>query len=283
MSEIVFLNGSLVPRSQAMISALDNGFLYGYGLFETMRAYDGRVFCIEKHLHRLKCSAGILGIPTGNLKLEDAVMEVMLANRLSDARIRITVSIGEGEVFAPDMCRKPTVLIVAVAYKPHPEAVYNKGFCAVISTIHRNSRSPLSRFKTANYLDSILSKKRAIAAGADEAVCLNEKGFIAEGSMSNVFVVTDGVLRTPGEEGGILPGIARETAIELASDLGMETEERDISPDELINAQEAFLTNSMIEVMPLTGVNGKAIGSGRPGVITRKLMAAYRRMARRDA
>ncbi|MCK5434633.1 MAG: aminotransferase class IV, partial [Dehalococcoidales bacterium] len=156
MSEIVYLNGSLIPRSQASISALDYGFLYGYGLFETMRAYGGRVFRLDNHLRRLARSAEVLGLPIGTLNLEDAVMDTIQANQLSEARIRIAISIGEGGMVPdPSTCNRPTVLILAGHYQPYPEEVYEKGFRAVVSSIRRNSGSPLSRLKSANYLESL--------------------------------------------------------------------------------------------------------------------------------
>ena len=279
MSQIVYLNGSLMPRSQAFISAMDYGFLYGFGLFETMRAYRGQVFRLERHLSRLAHSALILGLPVGALALKSAVADTIQANQLSEARIRITVSIGEGATSPdPDTCNKPTVLIVAENYKPYPEKVYQKGFRAVVASIHRNSQSPLARLKSANYLESILARQEARAAGVDEALCLNEKGLLAEASMSNIFLVTDGILRTPDEESGILPGITRETILELAPQLGINTLEQDIRLDELSRADEAFLTNSLIEVMPLTEIDGKPIGPGSPGPLSRRLMAAYKKL-----
>jgi len=279
MSEIVYLNGCLIPRSQASISVLDYGFLYGYGLFETMRAYGGQVFRLDSHLSRLARSAEILGLPIGALELKGAVMDTIQANKLGDARIRITISMGEGGMVPdPSTCNKPTVLIIAGHYQPYPEQVYQKGFRAVVSSIRRNSQSPLSGLKSANYLENMLAKQEARAAGVDEALCLNEKGLLAEASMSNIFLVTDGILRTPGQESGILLGITRETILELASQLGINTIEQDIRLDELFRAQEAFLTNSLIEVMPLTEVDGKPIGSGRPGPVTQRLMADYRKL-----
>jgi len=206
-------------------------------------------------------------------------MDTIQANKLSDARVRITISTGEGGMVPdPSTCSKPTVLILAEHYKPYPEQVYQKGFRAVVSSIRRNSQSPLSRLKSANYLESILARQEARAAGVDEALCLNEKGLLAEASMSNIFLVTDGILRTPGLESGILPGITRETILELASQPGINTLEHDIRLDDVFQAQEAFLTNSLIEVMPLTEIEGKAIGSGRPGPLTQRLMAAYKKL-----
>lgn len=279
MSEIVYLNGSLIPRSQARISALDYGFLYGFGLFETMRAYGGQVFRLDSHLNRLARSAEILGLPIQALNLKGAVRDTIHANKLSDARVRITISIGEGGMVPdPSACTQPTVLIVAGHYKPYPKQVYERGFRAVVSSIRRNSQSPLSRLKSANYLENMLAKQEARAAGVDEAICLNEKGLLAEASMSNIFLVNDGVLRTPGEESGILPGITREVVLELASQLGINTFEQDIRLDELFQTQEAFLTNSLMEIMPLTEIDGKPVGSGEPESVTRRLMANYKKL-----
>ena len=279
MNEIVYLNGKLIPRSQTRISALDYGFLYGYGLFETMRAYGGRVFRLDSHLNRLAQSARVLGISIEVLELKSAVMDTIQANKLSEARIRITVSIGEGEM-TPDLstCNRPTVLILAENYQPYPGRVYRKGFRAVVSVIRRNSQSPLSLLKSTSYLESILARQEARAAGVDEALCLNEKGFLAEGSMSNIFLVADGILKTPGCESGVLPGITRQTVLELAPKLGIDTLECDIRLDELFQAREAFFTSSLIEVMPLTEIGGKLIGSGRPGSVTKRFMAAYRKL-----
>jgi len=279
MSKIVYLNGCLMPLSQASISVLDYGFLYGFGLFETMRAYEGQVFRLDSHLNRLVRSAEVLGLSIGVTDLKDAVMATLQANQLSDARIRITVSIGEGSMVPdPSTCQQPTVLILVGDYHPYPEQIYQKGFRAVVSSIRRNSQSPLSRLKSANYMENMLAKQEARAAGVDEALCLNEKGLLAEASMSNIFLVNDGILRTPTEDSGILPGITREVVLELASQLGISTFEQDIRLDELSQTQEAFLTNSLIEIMPLTEIDGKPVGSGRPGPVTQRLMADYRKL-----
>jgi len=246
-----------------------------------MRAYGGQVFRLDSHLNRLARSAEILGLPIEALDLKGAVMDTIQANKLSDARVRITISIGEGGMVPdPSACTQPTVLIVAGHYKPYPKQVYEKGFRAVVSSIRRNSQSPLSRLKSANYLENMLAKQEARAAGVDEAICLNEKGLLAEASMSNIFLVNDGILRTPGEESGILPGITREVVLELASQLDINTFEQDIRLDELFQAQEAFLTNSLMEIMPLTEIDGKPVGSGEPEPVTRRLMANYKKLVR---
>ncbi|MDO8716302.1 MAG: aminotransferase class IV [Dehalococcoidales bacterium] len=283
MNEIVYLNGSLLPLNEARISPVDYGFLFGFGLFETMRAYDGKVFRLDKHLNRLACSAKTLGLPAITLDLEKAVKGTLIANKLSDARIRITVSAGEGGIVPdPAGCTGPTVLITSGHYQPYTEQVYEKGFKAVISSIRRNSQSPLSRLKSMNYLENLLAKREAKAAGADEALFLNERDLVAEAAMSNIFIVSGGILKTPRVENGILPGITREIILELAPKLGIETVADDIWLDDLFEAEEAFLTNSVMEVMPLVKVAGKRIGSGKPGPVTKKLQEAYRELVKSE-
>ncbi|MDD4985973.1 MAG: aminotransferase class IV [Dehalococcoidales bacterium] len=279
MSNVVYLNGFLIPRSRAKLPALDYGFLYGAGLFETMRAYEGQVFRLESHLNRLNRSAELLEIPVRVPELRSAIRETIEANRLSNARIRVTISAGEGEMSPdPKTCRKPTVLVLAEPYQPYPQEVYRRGFRTVISSIHRNSQSPLSGLKSVSYLESLLARQQAREKGNDEAICLNDKGFLAEASMSNLFLVSDGILRTPGERSGILPGITRSVILELAGKLGISVLEEDIRPIELFQSQEAFLTNSLIEVMPLTEIEGKPVASGRPGALSKRLLAEYREL-----
>jgi len=283
VSEIVYLNGSLVPREDARISVMDYGFLYGYGLFETMRAYGGKVFRLDRHLERLASSAETLGIAIDKSVLSGAVMDTIKANGLSEARIRLTVSIGEGgTVPDPSSCGQPTVLVVAGEYRPLPDEVYEKGYRAIISSVRRNSQSPVSAMKSLSYLESMLGRQEARVAGVDEAICPNGEGMLAEASTSNVFLVGDGALKTPSVSSGILPGVTREAVLELAGKLGITTIEDDITLNELIQADEAFLTNSVMEIMPLTEVDGKPIGSGVPGQVTRKLMGAYKELVSRE-
>ena len=280
MEEIVYLNGSLVPLSQARLSPFDWGFLYGYGLFETMRAYSGRIFRLEKHLARLSRSAKFLGIDSeSTANLGKALYDTLQANNLSDARIRLTLSGGEGEpVPDPLAPRTPTLLIIARNYTPYPRQVYEQGYKAIVSDIRRNTQSPVSAMKSLNYLDNLLARREARLAGVDEAILLNEQGFLAEGSTSNIFLMSDNTLLSPSQDSGILPGVTREVVLELAHSLGVEAVEREIAPEELLQADEAFLTNSLIEIMPLTQVSGQNIGSGIAGAVTRRLMNAYKEL-----
>jgi len=283
MERIVYLNGALVPRSQARISPFDLGFLYGYGLFETMRAYSGHIFRLELHLERLVGSARLLGIPLNTRDLERACYDTLKANNLANARIRLTVSIGEGEATPnPPKHPKPTVLVIAASYTPPPTEVYRNGYKAVVSPTRQNSQSPLSHLKTVNYLNQLLARREAKEKGADEAILLNERGFLCEGSTNNVFLVSKGNLTTPDEESGCLPGITRQVVIELAKELGLKVAEREVRLEELLNADEAFLTSSLIELMPLTEVNSEPIGRGKRGKVTERLMSAYKEAEARE-
>jgi branched-chain amino acid aminotransferase group I len=283
MEQIVNLNAKLLPRSQAKISPFDHGFLYGYGLFETMRAYSGHIFRLSAHLERLTRSAAQLGIPLSASELKKACYDTLKANKLSDARIRLTVSIGEGEA-TPDPPKRPrpTVLIIATNYTPPSTEAYQRGYRAIVASIQQNSQSPLSRLKTANYLNIILARREAKEKGAHEALLLNERNYLCEGSTNNIFLVAEGNLVTPNEESGCLPGITRQVVIELAKELSIRVTEREIKLEELLNADEAFLTSSLIELMPLIEVDGKTIGSGKRGRVSERLMRAYKELVLRE-
>jgi len=290
MEEIVYLSGSLMPRSQARVSVFDHGFLYGYGLFETMRAYHGTIFLLERHLKRLLNSAAVIGLSPklAEIDLGKACTDTLMANGLQDARLRLTVSRGEADSFpGSDTNITPTVLVTARSYQALPAQIYNKGFRVGVSSFRRYSQSLLSRLKSANYLLSVLAKMEAEAVGLDESLLLNERGFITEGSISNVFFVAHSGLVTPPVESGILPGITREVVMELADALGINATEGEVRLEDLGQFGEAFLTNSVMEIMPLVEVRDNVrgiitIGSGRPGKITRRLMAAYREMVERE-
>ena len=280
MEDIVYLNGTLVPRQEAMVSPFDRGFLYGYGLFETMRSYKERVFRLDRHLTRLRLSAQRLALASEleAYDLEQAVYRTLEANKLADARIRLTVSAGPGgRALAPPVGGLITVLVFAEKLLLSPEA-YEQGIRAALVSAKRNSLSPLSRVKATNYLGNLVAYSEAVALGAEEAILLNERGFIAEGSMSNIFLVAGGMLLTPSEESGILPGITREAVLELARELGVEATEGEISLADLLRADEAFLTSSVREVLPITSIDNKPVAQGSPGPVTKRLMAAYRHL-----
>ena len=293
MTEIIYLNGHLVPRSEAKLSPFDYGFLYGYGLFETMRAYNGCIFRLDRHLTRLRRSAESLGLahnviasrgPEGSegaakQSLETACLETLKANKLKEARLRLTITAGEGDMTPdPGTCSSPTVLVTAKTFVPLPPERYKQGFKAVLSSLHRDSQSPLSRLKSTCYLNNILARMEAKTAGCNEAIMLNERGYLAEGSISNIFLVSKGILMTPSLKSGVLPGITREAVLEIARALNIKIAERQVALKELSEAGESFVTNSILEIMPLTWFAGKPIGSGKPGQLTKKLMAAYKEL-----
>ena len=303
MAEIVCLNGRLIPSVEAALSPFDHGFLYGYGLFETMRAYGGHIFRLDRHLARLRRSARSIGLgdgvmgaletPGGEESLEAACLKTLQANGLSEARIRLTVSAGEGDMTPDATPSRATVLVtVRPPVPPSPEK-YRAGYKAVTSSVSRNSGSPLSRLKSTCYLENLLARAEARAAGCDEAIMLNEQGHLAEGSTTNIFLVGEspsaggrgrgGVLITPSIESGVLPGITREAVLEIAGAMNIETRERAVELRELREAGEAFLTNSIVEIMPLTRFEGRPIGNGKPGAVTGTLLAAFRRLVREEA
>ena len=283
MKEIFYLNGKLVPREEANISLLDYGFLFGFGLYETVRAYDGKPFRLENHLARLRYSGDRLGIKIYPALIREAVYEVIKANGFGQTRLRICVSIGEGEI-SPDLdsCKIPTIAVIASEYKPPVLKKYQNGYKTVLSSIRRNSFSPVTSLKSANTLESMLARRDAKDAGADEAFILNQKGYLTEAAGSNVFIVKDGVLKTPPYESGILPGVTRVVVFELAAQLDINIKEVNCRLADLLQADEVFLTNSLIEIMPVTVFDGKPIGNGKSGAVTRILMKGYQKLVRNE-
>lgn len=283
MSEIYYLNGKLLPREKAKISLLDYGFLFGYGLYETMRAYKSKAFRLDNHLARLRFSGDRLGILIHTALIRDAVKDVIKANNFHQTRVRICVSIGEGTMSPNlDSCKQPTIAVLASEYTPPSPEKYRKGYKVVLSSIRRNSRSPVTYLKSANTLENMLARREAKDAGADEAFFLNERGYLTEAAGNNLFLVKDGFLKTPRYESGILPGVTRVVVFELAAQLGIKVKEVNFRLVELLQADEVFVTNSVIEIVPVTMFDGKPIADGKPGTLTRKLMKAYREMVREE-
>lgn len=280
MSErMVYVNGEIVPEEAARISALDRGFTLGDGVFDTVRAVEGRVFRLVDHLVRLGSSAGVIGLelPMGPEELSRAVEEVLETNALTRALMRITVSRGAPAErgLMPPANPRPTVAINATPFDGYAEERYALGIGAIISSIRRNESSPLSRIKSCCYLDSVLARLEATERGAEEALFLNTHGDLACGASSNLFLAVDSVLVTPPLESGVLAGITRRVVLELAGRLDMPHEERRVTPEELYRSQEAFVTNTALGVMPLVAVEGRAIGKGAPGSMTIRLRAEY--------
>ena len=250
-----------------------------------MRSYDGTIFRLDRHLDRLHSAVKTLGID-GKLTtfdLEKACYDVIKANNLSEARLRLTVTSGEGDITPnPDTCSSITLLIVARKIVPQPPESYQRGYKAILSSYRRNSQSPFSRLKSTSYTENILARQEARTAGVDEAVLLNERGFLAEGSATNIFLISSQMLITPAVENGVLPGITREAVLESAKSMGIMTIVKLVELGELLTAREAFLTNSILEIMPLTRLDDKPIGSGKPGPITQRIMSSYQEMVAKE-
>ena len=282
MSELVYINGKFVPREEARVSVDDHGFLYGYGLFETMRAYHGRIFRQDEHLARLLRSTARVGLDLSGLDLAQACRETLSANGLESARIRLTISHGD----SPDMpwhepAGPPTVVITARAYQPLPPDAYRRGYRVVISSCRQFSRSSLRGVKPISYLLNILARREAASRGFDEALLLNEDGCFTEGSTSNVFFVAGSDLVTPPLDSGILPGITRDLVIELAGALDIPITEENVTPAGLSRFRQAFLTASTLEIMPLASVTptdaaAPLFQSDGLGNIIPRLMNAYK-------
>ena len=283
MGEIFYLNGKLLPSEEAKISVLDYGFLFGYGLYETIRAYDGQPFRLDNHLARLGFSGDRLGIVIHVALIREAVNDVVKANGFKQTRVRICVSIGEGTMSPNlDSCRQPTIAVLASEYTPPNADKYKQGYKVMLSSIKRSSLSPVTYLKSANTMENMLARQDAKEAGADEAFSLNEKGYLTEAAGSNLFLVKDGVLKTPRYESGILPGVTRVVVFELAAQLGIKVKEVNLLLADLLQADEVFVTNSLIEIVPVTVFDGKPLNSGKPGTLTRKLMKAYKEMVKKE-
>lgn len=282
METLCYLQGEFIPLKNARIGVFDRGFLYGDGLFETMPVYEGKIFRGKEHLLRLREGARILGINLDyqDSYLEEVIKETVKINNLVRGFIRLTLSRGSGQRgLSIENCREPLLLAVPFFSIPYSRENYNLGFGAVIvKGTRRNSFSPLSSLKTINYLDNILSRMETDKRKADEGILLNTRGELACGTVSNLFIYRGGVLATPSPECGILKGISRGIVLELARGKGIEVEERPLFPDELFEAKEAFLTNSLMEIMPLTYLEKKPVGSGNPGPLTQELKRDFERI-----
>lgn len=278
---VVFINGSLAPKEEAKVSVFDRGFLYGDGAFETIRIYDGIPFMIDEHITRLLNGLKALRFQRLPAGLKVYALKLIEANKVKNGVLRITVTRGElTSGIDPSVSKEPTVVITAKEGIPYREETYSKGFRAIIANIRKDQYSPLCRVKSANFLTHILAKGEATDAGVDDAVMLNYEGFVTEATVSNLFLLKDGTLLTPSVESGILPGITRKAVAEIAGKMGLEAEEREISPEEIYSSDEAFLTNSLMEVMPLVEVDKRTIGNGLPGSITREVHRNYKQLAR---
>lgn len=270
----VYLNGKIVPSKEAVVSVFDHGFLYGDGIYETMRVYDGVVFKLDEHLGRLFRSASLIGltIPFDTDHLKIAVYETLIANTLRNAYVRLTVSRGRGPVgLDPDLCSEPTFVIIAQELKEYPRAFYENGLTVTISETRRNLKEAINpRIKSLNFLNNILAKIEAKKSGAYEALMLNARGKLTEGTISNLFFLKDGIVCTPSLACGILDGITRGIVIELAGREGLNVKEGAFTKTDLYSAEEVFLTNTTMEVMPVSKVDDRQYAVGGMAKLLRK-------------
>lgn len=282
----IFLNGEFVESSEARVSVFDHGLLYGDGVFEGIRSYKRRVFRLGKHMDRLYEGASIIGLDVGMPKeaLESSVIETLKINELSDAYIRVVVTRGAGDLgLDPRKCSKPTVFIIADKIKLYPEELYANGMPITIAKTRRNHPASIDpRIKSLNYLNNILARIEAIKAGVEEALMLSTEGQVVECTGDNIFVVKNGKLMTPPPELGALKGVTQEAVIELASGMGMKTEYTVMVPEDILSAEECFLTGTAAEVIPVVAIGRDVIGTGKPGGITMKLIKAYHELTSKD-
>lgn len=279
----IFLNNKFVKDEEAVVSVFDHGFLYGDGVYETIRSYGNRLFMRDQHVARLFRSASAIGltIPIPMKNWPDLLHESMVRNDVGnvqrDAYLRVTISRGVGDIgLDPALCPSPTVVIIAKPLTTPAACVYEKGVALIIASTRRNLPSALSpQIKATNFLNNILAKREAIAAGVFDSIFLNWEHHLTECTVSNLFFVTDGCLQTPAVECGLLDGITRNIVIQLAREQRIPIEEGRFTSDQLYQAEECFLTNTSMEIMPVTSVDHRPIGEAKPGPLTQKLRELF--------
>lgn len=280
MSMVVYVNGEFVPKEQASVSVFDHGFLYGDGIFEGIRAYNGRVFKLDEHLDRLYESAHtlLLNVPLAKDEMREAVVETCRRNGLRDCYIRLVVSRGIGDLgLDPRKCHTPTIIVIADAIQLYPEEMYRNGLKVATVPTRRNSAETVNpRIKSLNYLNNILAKIEANLSGCAEVIMLSQDGYVVECTGDNIFLVRKGVLITPPRHVGILEGITRDTVMELARSRDIPVVEEVFTRHDVFNADECFLTGTAAEVIPVVEADGRRIGTGRPGPVTTELIEDFR-------
>jgi len=278
----IYIDGKWYPKEEAKISVFDHGYLYGDGVFEGIRAYNGRVWKLTEHLDRLYDSAKAiwLNIPISWKEMEEATLETLRRCNLRDGYIRIVVSRGYGDLgLDPRKCPTATVVIIADSISLFPEQVYTEGMKVISVATRRNPADTLSpQVKSLNYLNGIMAKISAVTLGYPEVVMLNKEGYVCEGTGDNIFMIKKGKIITPAIHLGILPGITRSAVLEMGRELGYEVQEGTFTLYDLYTADEAFLTGTAAEIVPVIEVDNRPIGTGKPGEITWKLIDRFRHL-----
>src|SRR6476646_5836831 len=276
----IYIDGSYFGENEAKISVFDHGLLYGDGIFEGIRAYNGRIFKLKEHIDRLFYSAKaiLLTIPVSHAELTKAVVETCRQNQLHDGYIRLVVTRGIGTLgLNPNRCKNPSVIIIADKIQLYPPELYHKGMEIITVPTVRNLHSALNpAIKSLNYLNNILAKIEANNSGCEEAIMLNAEGYVSECTGDNLFIVKNGHLQTPPLSAGALYGITRKVVMEMAGESGMEVTEPNLTRHDLFNADECFLTGTGAELVSVVKIDGRVIGTGKPGRVTEKLIAQYR-------
>jgi branched-chain amino acid aminotransferase len=280
------MNDHLVPEEEARISVFDHGLLYGDGVFEGLRSYSGRVFRLSDHLDRLWASARAicLDIPMSREQMSQAVLDTLAANQLEDGYIRLIVTRGAGTLgLDPNRCHNPQVIIIADTISLYPKEFYEQGLRIVTAATQRIQTAALSpRIKSLNYLNNIMAKLEGLQAGCVEALMLNHKGEVAECTGDNIFVVRGERMLTPPPDAGILEGITRSAVMELAAKEGIDCREATLTRHDLYTAEECFLTGTAAEVIPVVEIDGRPIGEGTPGPITKILKDCFHSLVRQS-
>lgn len=278
---LVYFDGKFVPEDEAKISIFDHGFLYGDGVFEGIRAYNGRVFKLKEHIDRLYDSAKAIAleIPISKEEFIEIILETLRKNNLRDAYIRPIVTRGIGDLgLDPRKCKKPSIIVITKPWGKLYGDLYEKGLTAVTVAVRRNSFDALPpNIKSLNYLNNILAKIEANAKGGDEAIFLDRNGYVSEGSGDNIFIIKNGEITTPPTINN-LKGITRDVVIELTKKLGIPLKEANIGLYDLYTADEVFVTGTAAEIAPIVVIDGRKIGDGKPGKITRMLMEEFRKL-----
>ena len=280
----IYLNGTFVEQGEAVVSVFDHGLLYGDGVFEGIRSYDGLIFKLDEHINRLFESAHtiMLTVPMSKNQLTDVVKQSLRVNKLRDAYIRLVVTRGEGDLgLDPRKCAKPTVFVIADKIELYPKKLYEQGLSLITVATQRNVPEALNpQIKSLNYLNNILGKIEAINAGYEEAIMLSHSGYVTECTGENIFVVKGKRLLTPPPYIGVLRGITRQTVMELAQGHRLQVQEDLLTRHDLFNADEVFLTGTAAEIVPVVKIDGRVIGTGKPGPATKKLQTAFRQVTK---
>lgn len=281
---IIYLDGEFVPETEAKISVFDHGLLYGDGIFEGIRFYNGRVFKLDEHLERLWDSARsiCLEIPMSRKEMSEALLETIRQNDLRDGYIRLIVTRGVGNLgLNPLQCKEPSVIIIAATIALYPKEMYENGLTIVTCATRRIGPAALNpAIKSLNYLNNVLARIEANLAGADEALMLNDAGNVAECTADNVFVIKHGHILTPPIAAGALRGITRGVVFDLAAELGIKIAEADVTRHDVFVADECFLTGTAAELIPVIKADGRVIGSGKPGPLTLRMISRFRELVR---